>query len=97
MIPFPTVAPRTTVTGNTTHPQEVNVMSALATQTLTPAQEATVDAIEAQFTQRIVNDARLGVGAPLDPDELAIDLLTGAQDPAVAQAVRERLGVGVAA
>lgn len=72
-------------------------MSALATQTLTPAQEATVDAIEAQFTQRIVTDARLGVGRPLDPDEVAIDLLTGTEDPAVAQAVRERLGVGVAA
>lgn len=80
----------------TTTPQEVTAMT-ITTAPLTPAQEATVNAIEAQFTERIVNDARLGFGAPLDPDELAIDLLTGTQDPAIAQAVRDRLGVGVAA
>lgn len=65
---------------------------------LTEAQEARVDEIVARFDARVQREVvQLGIGETgFDPDLLALDLIHGETDPEVADAVRLRLGVGVA-
>lgn len=70
---------------------------ATAPRNLTDEQLARLASIEATVADEVRRDAHLGIGAPLDPDELLIDLLVTEPDPVLADAIRHRFGVGVTA